>query len=31
MNASVTAIAKSYQDYMVVLRRNLHGQPELSF
>ena len=31
MNDSVTDIAKRYQDYMVALRRTLHGQPELSF
>lgn len=31
MNASVTDMAKRYQDYMVALRRTLHVQPELSF
>lgn len=31
MNTSVTEIARSYQDYMVALRRTLHVQPELSF
>lgn len=31
MNTSIPDIAKSFQDYMVELRRSLHASPELSF
>lgn len=31
MNESITEISRRYQDYMVDLRRSMHGDPELSF